>query len=118
MILVDTSIWIDHLRRDNPRLVSLLRAGQVCCHDFVIGELACGQLRQRSDILYYLSNLPLATMARHGDVYELIEQRRLFGTGLGWIDVHLLAAAAIDGLQLWTEDKALRDAANKIGIAS
>ena len=116
MILVDTSIWIDHFRRKNTQLVSLLHAGHVHCHQFVIGELACGQLRQRSDILYYLSNLPHATTVRHEEALELVEQRRLHGSGLGWIDVHLLAAAVIDGLRLWTADKALVDAAKKVGV--
>ena len=118
MILVDTSVWIEHFRRENKPLGSLLLAGQVACHEFVIGELACGQLRQRSEILYYLSNLPQATTASHEDALTLIEQRRLFGAGLGWIDVHLLAATVMDGLRLWTADAALATAAKKIGVAA
>jgi predicted nucleic acid-binding protein len=116
MILVDTSVWIGHFRHENKPLASLLVTGQVACHEFVIGELACGQLRQRSEILYYLSNLPRATVARHEDALDLMQQRHLVGAGLGWVDVHLLASAVIDGLRLWTVDAALATAAKKIGV--
>ena len=116
MILVDTSVWIDHFRRSDARLTSLLDSGQVWCHDFVVGELACGQLERRTEILSYLNNLPRAATAEHEEVLELVERRRLSGEGLGWIDVHLLAAALIDRLPLWTRDGALHAAAQRVGV--
>ncbi len=116
MILVDTSVWIDHFRRGDAQLVSLLNSGQVWCHDFVVGELACGRLERRTEILSYLNNLPRAATAEHTEVLGLLESRRLSGEGLGWIDVHLLAAALIDGLPLWTRDRALHAAAQRLGI--
>ena len=116
MILVDTSVWIDHFRRGNARLASLLDSGQVWCHDFVVGELACGRLEHRTEILSYLNNLPRAATAKHAEVLGLVEDRRLSGEGLGWIDVHLLAAALIDRLSLWTRDRALHAAAKRLGI--
>jgi len=116
VILVDTSVWIDHFRRGDARLASLLESGQVWCHDFVVGELACGQLKRRTEILSYLNNLPRAATAEHGEVLELVDRRRLSGGGLGWIDVHLLAAALIDRLPLWTRDRALHAAAKRLGV--
>ncbi len=116
MILVDTSVWIDHFHRGNARLASLLDSGQVWCHDFVVGELACGRLERRTEILSYLKNLPRAATAEHAEVLGLVEGRRLSGEGLGWIDVHLLAAALIDRLPLWTRDRALHAAAKRLGI--
>ena len=116
MILVDTSVWIDHFRRGDARLASLLDSGQVWCHDFVVGELACGRLERRTEILSYLNNLPRAATAEHAEVLGLVERRRLSGEGLGWIDVHLLAAALIDGLPLWTRDRALHAAAQRLGV--
>ncbi len=116
MILVDTSVWIDHFRRGDARLAALLDSGQVWCHDFVVGELACGGLERRAEILSYLNNLPRAATAEHAEVLGLLEGRRLSGEGLGWIDVHLLAAALIDRLPLWTRDRALRAAAKRLGV--
>jgi len=116
VILVDTSVWIDHFHRGNARLASLLDSGQVWCHDFVVGELACGRLEGRTEILSYLNNLPRAATAEHDEVLGLVEGRRLSGEGLGWIDVHLLAAALIDRLPLWTRDRALHAAAKRLGI--
>jgi predicted nucleic acid-binding protein len=116
VILVDTSVWIDHFRRGDERLASFLESGQVWCHDFVVGELACGRLERRTEILSYLNNLPRAATAKHTEVLELLESRRLPGEGLGWIDVHLLAAALIDGLPLWTRDRALHTAAKRLGV--
>ena len=116
MILVDTSVWINHFRRGDARLASLLDSGQVRCHDFVVGELACGRLERRTEILSYLNNLPRAATAEHAEVLGLLERRQFSGEGLGWIDVHLLAAALIDGLPLWTRDRALHAAAKSLGV--
>jgi len=116
VILADTSIWIDHFRRGNAQLASLLDTGQVWCHEFVVGQLACGNLENRSDILSYLNNLPRATTVGHAEALELVERQRLWGEGLGWIDIHLLATASIDGLPLWTRDRTLQAAARRLGV--
>ena len=97
MILVDTSVWIDHLRRGNERLKSLLHDDQVLCHPFVIGELACGNLHNRNEVLYLLEALPGVPVADHTEVLHLIDAHRLYGQGLGWIDAHLLASALLTG---------------------
>ncbi|RME24467.1 MAG: type II toxin-antitoxin system VapC family toxin [Deltaproteobacteria bacterium] len=117
MILVDTSVWIDHLRKGNERLCNLLEGGEVLCHPFVIGELACGNLRQRSLVLDLLSALPRAKTASHREVMTLVESKRLFGTGLGWIDAHLLASVLLEGCRLWSLDKALASAAGRLGVS-
>ena len=89
--LVDTSVWIDHLRKGNKRLATLLDKGGVCCHRFVIGELACGTLRNRDELLGLLGALPAVQIAEHEEVLNFIDERKLAGRGLGWIDMHLLA---------------------------
>ncbi len=117
MILVDTSVWVNHLRAGDRQLVGLLVAGEVGCHPFVIGELACGNLHNREEILRLLSDLPRLRVAEHGEVMRLIEARTLHGKGLGWIDTHLLASALLDGAPVWTLDRSLATAAQSLGIA-
>ncbi|HEX9562888.1 MAG TPA: type II toxin-antitoxin system VapC family toxin [Gemmatimonadaceae bacterium] len=117
MILVDTSVWVDHLRRGNARLAGLLGDGVVVSHPFVLGEIACGSLRQRGRILSLLAELPVAATATHSEVLAFIEARHLMGRGLGYVDVHLLAAASIEGVPLWTFDKRLDAAARAMGVA-
>ena len=107
MILVDTSVWIDHLRTGNPRLVSLLEDQQVLCHPFIIGELAVGSLQKRSMVLGFLRSLPSAVVATHDETLHFIEERRLYGTGLSWVDAHLLASAVLTGTTVWSHDRAL-----------
>lgn len=108
MVLADTSVWIDHLRRGNPRLVAALEDGQVATHPFVIGEIACGNLRNRTEVLALLHHLPLAPVATDREALGFIERRRLMGLGIGYVDVHLLASAALgDALELWTLDTRL-----------
>lgn len=108
MILVDTSVWIDHLRIGDPTLGSLLQDGHVLTHPYVIGELALGQLSHRSEILGLLRNLPHARSASDPEVLHLVEHRHLFGLGIGYIDAHLLAATLLTaGARLWTRDKRL-----------
>jgi predicted nucleic acid-binding protein len=109
--LVDTSVWVDHLRRGNAQLATLLDAGAVCCHPFVIGELACGTLRNREEVLRLLRALPEAPVAAHEEALSFVSDRHLHGRGLGWIDLHLLASALIGHCRLWTLDKALAAAA-------
>lgn len=116
MILVDTSVWIDHLKRGNQRLRSLLQDDQVLCHPFVIGELACGNLHNRSEILHLLEALPGARLADHAEVLHLINSHRLYGQGLGWIDAHLLASAMLTGCELWTLDLRLHALAARVEL--
>jgi predicted nucleic acid-binding protein len=119
LILVDTSIWIDHLRADNSALKRLLDAGRVLMHPFVIGELALGQMRQREIILTALSDLPRAAMATDAEVLGFVDREALFGRGIGYVDVHLLASVRlIAGAQLWTRDTRLRDVAEELGLAT
>ena len=115
-MLVDTSVWIDHLRRGNAQLASRLENGEVESHPLVVGELACGILKRRSEILSLLGSLPQVIEAEHDEVLSLVESRRLSGRGLGWIDVHLLASALLQRTTLWTLDKRLAEQARRLGV--
>ena len=118
MILVDTSIWIDHLRSGDPQLIAHLQSGEVLIHPFVIGELSLGNLRQRQEILGALQDLPKATKATDIEVLGFIEQAELFGLGIGFVDAHLLASAKLSAnTQLWTRDKRLFNAAVRLNLA-
>lgn len=116
-MLVDTSVWINHLRRSNDDLDDLLDQGVVYTHPFVIGELACGSLRQRDDVLRLFEALPSALVATDEEARELVNRERLHGSGLGWIDVHLLASARLSHMSLWSADRRLRQAAIRLGLA-
>ena len=117
MILVDTSVWIDHLRYSDSFLVNLLNTGRVLAHPFVIGELALGNLQQREVILDALSNLSCANIAADAEVLAFINQSRLYGAGIGYIDAHLLASVRLTpGTLLWTRDKRLHAAAVQHGL--
>lgn len=109
MILVDTSVWVEHLRSGAIGLEELLNAGQVACHPFIIGELACGNLKNRADILSLLYDLPMVTRADDDEVFQFIEGHKLMGKGLGYIDIHLLMSAMLTGIPLWTIDKRLHE---------
>lgn len=118
MILVDTSVWIDHLRAHNAQLARLLGSGSVLTHPFVIGELALGRMRQRETVLTALSDLPRATVATDAEVLSFIERQAAFGRGIGYVDVHLLAAVRLTaGTRLWTKDNRLRLFAEELGLA-
>ena len=117
MILVDTSVWIEHFRKENARLQTLLYDEQVLCHPFVIGELACGRLQNRQEILRLVSALPEARAAEQAEVLRFLETRKLYGCGLGWVDAHLLASALLSGCPLWTLDKPLQRAAAALGAS-
>ncbi|MGH3472885.1 MAG: type II toxin-antitoxin system VapC family toxin [Nocardioidaceae bacterium] len=118
MILVDTSIWIDHLRTGDPRLVGLLEDGHVLGHPWVTGELALGHLSRRDEVLGLLHNLPQATVATEVEVLTLIDNQHLFGLGIGYVDTHLLAATALTtDARLWTRDKRLAAVAAQRGLA-
>ena len=118
MVLVDTSVWIDHLRHSNAELTALLRQNQVLSHPFVVGELALGNLQQRQNVLEALQNLPAASVATEAEVLGLIERHALYGMGIGYIDAHLLASARLSvNCKLWTFDKRLQAAAGELGAA-
>lgn len=118
MILVDTSIWIDHLRQRDERMSKLLNQGQVLAHPFVIGELALGSLQNRTAILGALQDLPQAKVATEDEVLRFIQQNAIYGIGIGYIDAHLLAAVRLaPGATLWTRDKRLLAAGTSLGLA-
>jgi len=119
LILADSSIWIDHLRSRDAVLSGLLEREEVLIHPFVIGEIALGSLRQRAAILDALYKLPQTAVAREAEVLTLIESASLFGLGIGYVDVHLLASAKLtNGLRLWTRDKRLNAAAAQLDLAA
>jgi predicted nucleic acid-binding protein len=115
--LVDTSVWVDHLRRGHAALAARLREGVVCTHPFVIGELACGHLARRREVLALLDALPRLPAVSHHEAMVFVEARRLAGQGIGWIDVHLLASAAVGGARVWTLDRRLHTVARRLGLA-
>ena len=116
MVLVDTSIWVTHLRQGNRQLENLLMDAEVMCHPFIIGELACGNLTNRNEILSLLKSLPLAPMIEFDEYIFFIERNRLMGIGIGFVDVHLLASAKLTEIPLWTADNRLKSAATKLGL--
>jgi predicted nucleic acid-binding protein len=116
-VFVDTSVWVDHLRRGEPLLMDFLSAGQVATHPFVVGELACGNLSNRAEVLALLTALPWVTLATHDEVLHLVARYKLCGRGLGWIDMHLLASARISRLSFWTRDRRLAAVARMLGLA-
>ena len=118
MILLDTSVWIDHLRQNDAQVASVLESGRVLTHPFVIGELACGQLKSRSEIFALLAALPQAQVAQEQEVLFFIERHGLMGRGIGYIDSHLLSATALtESARLWTRDKRLDSLACELEIA-
>ncbi len=116
MVLVDSSVWVDHFHRKDALLVELLEAGEVITHPLVIGELACGRLAARQSTLGLLHALPGATEASSAEVLALIEHARLWGHGLGVVDMHLLASARLNDARLWTRDKVLARAATRLRL--
>jgi predicted nucleic acid-binding protein len=118
VILVDTTVWIDHFREGDPRLADLLDRGEILAHPWVTGELALGHLRARSEILRLLGQLPQATVATAAELLGFIEGHELFGLGIGYVDAQLLAATQLTGdAQLWTRDRRLGAAAERLGAA-
>ena len=117
MILVDTSVWVDHFLRRNEQLAALLLGGEVLGHPSVLGEVALGHLRRRAEILEHLSELPQARAATDEEALTFIERHALSGRGVGWVDVHLLAAAALSGASLWTLDRRLAAVASRLSLA-
>lgn len=116
MTLVDTSVWIDHLKKPNARLVSMLDGNEVLAHPLVVGELACCDLQARASVLEYLGELPSAVVADDCEALSLIEAEKLQGRGIGWTDAHLLASARLSGARLWTLDAALSKVGSSLGL--
>jgi predicted nucleic acid-binding protein len=117
VILVDASVWIEHFRRTQPPLVDALFQMLVVTHPFVIGELACGHLSERASVLTLMSRLATVPPVSNQEALAFIDAHRLAGTGLGWVDVHLLASARLARARLWTRDKALERAASRLDLA-
>ncbi len=116
MTLVDTSVWIDHFRLSNPRLVRALHDGRVASHPFVIGELALGRLGHRKETIAMMVELQALDVVDQGDVLRFIEDNQLAATGIGWVDAHLLCAAALADVPIWSHDRQLRRQAVRIGL--
>lgn len=116
MTLVDTSVWINHFRKPDAALIQLLANGMAGVHPYVLGELACGNMKDRDTTLRLLKTLPQAPVANEAEVYYLLDTYRLWGTGLGWVDLHLLTSAAVAGWRLLTADGGMIKAAAKAGI--
>ena len=114
MVLVDTSVWVSHLRDGNAELANLLNDGRVLCHPLILGELACGNLKDRAVILSFLQVLPMSIEAEHDEVLSFIENNRLMGKGIGYVDVHLITSAVLTGVPIWTLDKKLAQTADSL----
>jgi predicted nucleic acid-binding protein len=118
LILVDTSVWVDHLRKGVPELATLLERGEVLVHPYVIGELACGNLKNRGELLDLLTSLPSAVVAEDPETLLFIEHRKLMGKGIGYVGAHLLASVTLTtDAQLWTRDKRLAEVAAHLRLA-
>jgi len=116
MVLVDTSVWVSHLRDGNSELANLLNDGRVLCHPLIVGELACGNLKDRAVVLSFLQLLPMSIEAEHDEVLSFIENNSLMGKGMGYVDAHLITSAVLAGVPIWTLDKKLAQAADSLYI--
>ncbi|MEA3288445.1 MAG: type II toxin-antitoxin system VapC family toxin [Candidatus Marinimicrobia bacterium] len=116
MILIDTSIWIDHLRQGSKHSEKLLSEFSIFSHPFIIGELACGNLRNRQQIIHLLQELPQALVASDDEVLKFIDVNHLTGKGLGYVDMHLLASTKLSGLRIWTRDRRMKEAAITLDV--
>lgn len=116
MVLVDTSVWVSHLRDGNTELADLLDKGTVLCHPLIVGELACGNLKDRAIILSFLQLLPISIEAEHEEVLSFIENSHLMGKGIGYVDVQLVASAVLTGVPIWTLDKKLAQVADGLHV--
>jgi len=116
MILVDTSIWVTHLRQGSRQLEKLLMDAEVMCHPFIIGELACGNLQNRNEIISLLQSLPMALTIEFDEFLFFIDRNQLMAKGVGFVDVHVLASAQLTGVPLWTADKRLKSAADQLEL--
>jgi predicted nucleic acid-binding protein len=117
VVIVDTSIWVNHLRRGSRQLEELLLDARVVCHPFIIGELACGNIKNRGEFLSLLHSLPIVTVVTLDELLFFIERNKLMGKGIGFVDAHLLASAQLSRLALWTSDRALKLVASELKLA-
>jgi predicted nucleic acid-binding protein len=117
MVIVDTSIWITHLRQGSRHLEELLLDAKVVCHPFIIGELACGNIKNRKELLALLQSLPMAPTVTQDELLSFIERNELMGMGIGFVDAHLLASARLSRIPLWTSDKKLKSAASDLKLS-
>jgi len=117
MVIVDTSIWVTHLRQGSRQLEKLLYDAEVMCHPFIVGELACGNLKNRTEIISLVQSLPMAPTIEFDEFLFFIDRNHLMGKGVGFVDVHLLASAQLTGMPLWTADKRLKSAADQLELA-
>lgn len=116
MVLVDTSVWVSHLRHGNSVLQKLLHEGSVAIHPFIIGELACGNIRNWAEIISLMQSLSMLDVVQHEELLLFIEHNKMMGKGLGLVDVHLIAAAMLAHIPLWTMDKKLKQACSRLGV--
>ena len=116
MVLVDTSVWVSHLRDGSTELTTLLNNGGVLCHPLIVGELACGNLKDRAIILSFLKLLPMCIEAEHEEVLSFIENNRIMGKGIGYVDAQLVASSVLTGVPIWTLDKKLAQVADSLHI--
>jgi len=116
MVLVDTSIWVAHLRQGRRQLEKMLMDAEVMCHPFIIGDLACGNLKNRNEIISLLQSLPMAPTIEFEEILFFINQNYMMGKGVGFVDVHLLASAQLAGVLLWTADKRLKASADQLQL--
>ena len=116
MVLVDTSVWVSHLRDGNTEMAALLNNGNVLCHPLIVGELACGNLKDRAVILSFLKLLPMCIEAEHEEVLSFIENNRIMGKGIGYVDAQLVASSVLTGVPIWTLDKKLAQVADSLHV--
>ncbi len=116
MILVDTSVWVNHLRDSDQHLEKLLFDGDVVCHSHIIGELACGNIKNRKEIISLLQSLPTSPQIEFQEYLYFVEKNKLYGKGIGFVDIHLLASAQLGQIPFWTNDKRLKAAAIELGL--
>lgn len=116
MVLVDTSVWVSHLRHGNPKLQEMLQESQVVSHPFIIGELACGNISNRTEIISLIQSLPMLDVIEHEELLLFIEHNRMMGTGLGLVDIYLMASAILAGIPLWTQDKKFKRTCSRLSI--
>jgi predicted nucleic acid-binding protein len=116
-VLADTSIWITHFREGRKHFIELLEQSLIACHPYIIGELACGNLKNRTEIIKLLEALPTVNVLEHNEVMDFIERRELMGIGIGYVDVHLLGSSLLSDVQIWTFDTSLIKAATALNIS-
>lgn len=116
MVLVDTSVWIDHFRNNNQNLSSLLLKGSVSMHEFILGELACGNFKNRNEIFSLLNNISTLPIVTIDEYLYFLDSNHLFGKGIGFVDIHLLASAKLSNIPIWTFDKRLKEISAILGV--